>query len=552
MQELARFVSNKSDILNKLNVNLDIPLNATFKLCLFVARIENASMDSPTTAIQADFNNRGQMIRDILKSRLPKMDVNKKNAIISNIDSMTCSLIDSGDYDDLVNFNLPWNMKEYTHPDAQDVTNPRIQTSETISYNRVCGSSMNSSYLKRKTVTVNGKKLNLTRVVLCNVAEWVDENGVNQTKTLPCTFFTFSFEDNKDIQKKCICIVDSLCSVLRSELLIYTFPSTGNMVVCFTKFGNQCDIGLSALTKAVSYYMKEMRFRNWEEVKQDMLGDQTTRYDRTNEVSIMDGLDDYLDVDTYIGKTIKSSRMIRQESNDEITPDKIDELNLPFFDKFVLDTYFKYGKDPQRKLEYIKKYIKLLTNIIIELKIQQAISAKVILWIDQSIDNLVEPVKIQKLNLTEDEKTVLIEYFNASQNPNPNDPLLNEISTKLKSERETVGYILKQIKLNIKSTRLTKRFVSKLKSEVEWTKLSNALNEGIKTISPSKQVYKTLKARTTWKRAIGKVLTNNKTKRENNPKTTWKRIITKVISQNKTKRSSNRGIHLNEISIHDK
>ena len=545
---MSRFVSNKSVILDNLNVNLDIPLNATFKLCLFVARIENATMDSPTSAIQSDFNNRGQMIRDILKSRLPKMDANKKNAIISNIDFMTCSLIDSGDYDDLVNFNLPWNMREYTHPDAQDVTNPRMQTSETISYNRVCGSSMNSSYLKRKTVTVNGKKLTLTRVVLCQVAEWIDKNGVNQTKTIPCTFFTFSFEDNKDTQKKCICIVDSLCSVLRSELLIYTFPPTGNMVVCFTKFGNQCDIGLSALTKAVSYYMKEMRFRNWEEVKQDII-DQDRRYDRTNEASIMDGLDDYLDVDTYIGKTIKSSRMIRQESNDEITSDKINELNLEQSDKFILSTYFKYGKDPQRKLEFIKMYIKLLTNIIIELKIQQAISSKVILWIEQSTDNLVEPAKIQKLNLTEDEKRGLIEYFNLSKDANPNDPLLNEILTKLKLERETVSYILKQIKLNIKSTRLTKKFVSKLKSEVEWTKLSNALNEGIKTMSPSKQVYKTLKARTTWKRAISKVLTNNKTKRENSPKTTWKRIINKVISQNKTKRSS---IRLNDISVHDK
>ena len=545
---MSRFVSNKSVILDNLNVNLDIPLNATFKLCLFVARIENATMDSPTSAIQSDFNNRGQMIRDILKSRLPKMDANKKNAIISNIDFMTCSLIDSGDYDDLVNFNLPWNMREYTHPDAQDVTNPRMQTSETISYNRVCGSSMNSSYLKRKTVTVNGKKLTLTRVVLCQVAEWIDKNGVNQTKTIPCTFFTFSFEDNKDTQKKCICIVDSLCSVLRSELLIYTFPPTGNMVVCFTKFGNQCDIGLSALTKAVSYYMKEMRFRNWEEVKQDII-DQDRRYDRTNEASIMDGLDDYLDVDTYIGKKIKSSRMIRQESNDEITSDKINELNLEQSDKFILSTYFKYGKDPQRKLEFIQMYIKLLTNIIIELKIQQAISSKVVLWIDQSTDNLVEPEKIQKLNLTEDQKRGLIEYFNLSKDANPNDPLLNEILTKLELERETVSYILKQIKLNIKSTRLTKKFVSKLKSEVEWTKLSNALNEGIKTMSPSKQVYKTLKARTTWKRAISKVLTNNKTKRENSPKTTWKRIINKVISQNKTKRSS---IRLNDISVHDK
>ena len=64
-------------------------------------------------------------------------------------------------------------------------------------------------------------------------------------------------------------------------------------------------------------------------------------------------------------------------------------------------------------------------------------------------------------------------------------------------------------------------------------------------------MYKTLKARTTWKRAISKVLTKNKTKREHSPKTTWKRIIGKVISQNKTKRRS-KGVRLSEISIHDK
>ena len=63
------------------------------------------------------------------------------------------------------------------------------------------------------------------------------------------------------------------------------------------------------------------------------------------------------------------------------------------------------------------------------------------MWIDQSTDNLVEPEKIQKLNLTEDQKRGLIEYFNLSKDANQNDPLLNEILTKLELERETVSYI---------------------------------------------------------------------------------------------------------------
>jgi hypothetical protein len=130
---------------------------------------------------------------------------------------------------------------------------------------------------------------------------------------------------------------------------------------------------------------------------------------------------------------------------------------------------------------------------------------------------------------------------------------MDEIFIKLKSEQILVRYILKQINLSIKSMHLTHKFVSKLKSEVELTKLFNLLNESITRTSPSKnkQVYKTLKARTTWKRAISKVLTKNKTKREHSPKTTWKRIIGKVISQNKTKRRS-KGVRLSEISIHDK
>jgi hypothetical protein len=535
MQYDARYVSNKSTILN-LNMHLNIPSTASFKVCLFVARIENAPMDPNTSAIQADFNNGGQMMRTILKSRLPNIPIVEKNAMIDNIDSMTCSLIDSANYNDLVNFKLPWNMNEYTDPDAQYLSNPRIKTHRMVTSNEVCGSDMNSSYLKKEKVDVNGKDLTLTRVALCQLAEWTNSSGVFQTKMVPCSLFTFTFEDNQDRIKKCICIIDALCSALRRELLIFSMPSTGNIVVCFTKFGNRCDIGLSALTETVPYYMKQMRFRNWEEVKKEIIGE----YTRKNEISIMDGLEDYLEKDTYIGKNMESSRMIRLDSNDQITIDKIYELNLSTSEKIVLDSYFKYGKDSQKKIEIIRDCIKFLTSIVIKLKIQQAISNRVILG------NPVEPDKIQQLNLTEDEKNVLIEYFNSLQITDANK---SAIITKLKLEQTFVHYILKQINLSIKAERLTHKFISKLKSEVELTKLFNLLNEKITSMSPSK--YKTLKARTTWKRSISKVLTKNKTKRHHSPKTTWKRIIGNVISQNKTRRRS-KGIRLSEISIHDK